>query len=743
MRTIFLFLTVSCLRLNAQVEYVNPLIGTSVRGVEEDAGGGGTMPCVGDPFAMTNFVAQTSENRMGRMIYRYEDTAVIGFTATHQPTVWMGDYGYVSVMPQTGALKVLPGERALTFSHKDEVAKPYYYATTMRTRDGARIKGEIAAASRCAIFQFTFAGTDSGRLIIQGINLDTTIANGINDIGARIRTLRGYMRIDPDRNELTGYNPDRMSAQLGPDLPNFKGYFVIQFDRPIRSYGTWDRGIPHPRAVEQYGTQMGAYVNFAVKKNGPVKVRIATSFISIEQARENLTLEIPDWDLQKLANTTKEVWQKNLSRIKIEGASEEQRTVFYTALFHCMLFPREFSEYGRYYSAFDGRVHAGVSYNDYSLWDTFRALHPLLILIQPERVGPMISSLLQMYKEGGWMPMWPNSTYTNIMIGTHADAVIADAWVKGIRDYDHALAYEAMRKDAMVPPDGDTKKKWADRDRWSSFEGRGGLSYYLSLGYIPADRVSESVARTIEYSFDDFCVGQVAKDMGHPEDYKRLRDRSAYYRDLYNAPTGFIAPRLYDGSWSKNPKEGFTEGGPWDYLFGALHDIPGMITLMGSAGAFSRRLDENFATGRYRLDNEPGEHYPYLYDYCGEPWKTQELVRKYVLTYYRDRPNGINGNDDCGQMSAWYIFSAMGFYPVTPGEPEYSIGSPLFRDVKIDLGNGKVFEIVANNISPKNRYIQAATLNGVPLTEPTLQHAAVISGGKLVFRMGDRARRKF
>jgi predicted alpha-1,2-mannosidase len=719
-----------------EVDYVNPLIGTSVKGVEARAGGGGTMPCVGTPFAMTNFVVQTSENRMGRMIYNYEDSAVMGFTATHQPTVWMGDYGYVSVMPQAGPLKVLPKERALSFSHQDEVAKPYYYATSLKTADGKKIRGEIAAAGRCAIFQFHFPATDSARLIIQGINLDPANGNKINDIQTRIRQLKGYMRIDLERKEITGYNPDRMSAQLGPELPSFKGYFVIEFDRPLRSYGVWGRGEIHPHAVEQYGTQMGAYVNFAVKKNEAVRVRIATSFISIEQARENLRREIPGWDFKGQVARTRESWQKSLNRIKISGVTDEQRTIFYTALFHCMLFPREFSEYGKYYSAFDDRVHEGVSYNDYSLWDTFRALHPLLILIQPERVSPMIRSLLQMYQEGGWMPMWPNPTYTNIMIGTHADAVIADAWVKGFRDYDPALAYEAMRKDAMAPPDGDTTKRWGDRDPWTSFEGRGGLSYFHSLGYLPVDKVNESVSRTIEYSFDDYCVSRLALDLGKKDDYRRLIAWSGNYRNLYRAETGFMAPRLSNGEWSGNPKQGFTEGGPWDYLFGAMHDIPGMIGLMGGPEAFAKKLDGNFSNGQYRLDNEPGQHYCYLYNYCGQSWKTQERVRNYIRTYYRDQPNGINGNDDCGQMSAWYIFSAMGFYPVTPGTASYSIGTPLFRNVSIHLGNGKIFEITAEDISEKNKYIQSAILNGVPLKGPVLDHADIVRGGKLVFRMG-------
>jgi predicted alpha-1,2-mannosidase len=291
----------------------------------------------------------------------------------------------------------------------------------------------------------------------------------------------------------------------------------------------------------------------------------------------------------------------------------------------------------------------------------------------------------------------------------------------------------------MVPPDCDTKKRWGDRDRWSGFEGRGGLSYYHSLGYVPADKVSQSVSRTIEYSFDDFCVSRVAKDLNKTGDYKRLIEWSKNYRNVYNEKTGFMAPRLYNGDWSKNPKEGFTEGSPWDYLFGAFHDIPGMISLMGGEEQFAKNLDENFKNDRYRLDNEPGQHYGYLYNYCKQPWKTQELIRNYTVSNYNNQPNGITGNDDCGQMSAWYIFSAIGFYPVTPGTLDYSIGSPLFEDVKIDLGNNKVFRIKARNVSIENKYIQSASLNGKQLNKPWINHQDIMKGGILVFEMGPKA----
>jgi predicted alpha-1,2-mannosidase len=730
------------------------LIGTPFAGFGEKLEGGGTMPCISSPFAMTNFVAQTCENKMGRMIYVYEDSTIMGFTATHQPTVWMGDYGYVSVMPQLGPLNVLPEERALKFKHAEEVSKPHYYAVHLLSSD-KKIKGEIAAASRCGMFQFTFPESDESHLIIQGINLNPKLRNSANDYSKRINSLKGYVKIDPGKGEICGYNPDRMSSQLGPELPNFKGYFIIRSDKPFDDFGTWegnDTANIKMRSTEQYGTRMGAYISFKTKDNEVVKVKVATSFISLEQARKNLSIEIPGWDFQKVVKETREIWQKNLSRIKVNGVSEDQKSIFYTALFHTMLFPREFSEYGKYYSAFDDQVHEGISYNDFSLWDTFRALHPLLQFTQPERVSPMIRALLQMYQEGGWLPKWPNPTYTNIMIGTHADAVIADAYINGFRDYDINLAYEAVRKDATVAPEGDSVKMWGDRDWWTSYEARGGLSYYHSLGYIPVDKTKESVSRTIEFGIDDYSIAQMAKDLGKQEDYDFLIRNSKNYKNLYNPETGFMAARYSDGSWhvepprssdanvATHPPAGFTEGSEWTYLFGALHDPAGMIELMGGQEKFASKLEENFDGNHYRHDNEPGHHYIYLFNYCGKPWKTQELIRKHTSEEnFRHEPLGINGNDDCGQMSAWYIFGTMGFYPVTPASGMYAIGAPQFPELVINYTAGKrkrSFKIVANKLSAKNKYVQKVTLDGTPLQTPFISHQDIVAGEKLVFEMG-------
>jgi predicted alpha-1,2-mannosidase len=713
------------------VDYVNPLIGTPVEGFE-GKDGGGTMPCVGTPFAMTNFVPQTRDNKISKMPYAYEDNTIRGFMATHQPTVWMGDYGYVSVMPQIGKLKLMPDERALSYTHDDEISKPYHYQVTMDAF-GKKIKGEIAAASRCGMFQFTFPKSEESHLIIQGINVSE------NKV-----PFQGYVQVNEVKGEITGYNPERMSAHLGAELKNFKGYFVIQFDKEFNDFGTWNsfRNEPeiHIKGTEQTGQRMGAYISFSTKKNEIIKVRVATSFISIEQARINLEKEIPHWNFNQVVNDTKNTWEENLSRIKVDGATETQKEIFYTALFHTMLFPREFSEYGKYYSPFDDKIHEGVSYNDYSLWDTFRALQPLLHFTHPERVSPMINSLLQMYKEGGWLPKWPNPTYSNIMIGTHADAVISDAYIKGFRDYDVNLAYEAVRKDAMHPPLRDTERRWGDRDEGTLYEARGGLTYYHSLGYVPADKTRESVSRTIEFGIDDFAIAQMAKHLGKKEDYNSLMSWSKNYKNLYNESNGFLNAKVFNGDWHQNAQEGFTEGGKWTYLFGALHDIDGMIALYGGKEAFSKKLTENFEDNHYRHDNEPGHHYAYLFNYSGQSWKTQELIRKHTSAEnYKNIPIGINGNDDCGQMSAWYIFSVMGFYPVTPGDERFAIGAPQFPEFTLRLkkdGKSKNFKIIANNISDKNLYIQSVRLDGKKLPTPFITYSQIIAGKELVFEMG-------
>ncbi|MBC7422764.1 MAG: glycoside hydrolase family 92 protein [Ferruginibacter sp.] len=728
------------------VDYVNPLIGTPYAGFKKGLDGGGTVPAVGTPYAMTNFLAQTAEPKMGLNAYVYEEKSIIGFLASHQPTVWMGDYGYVSVMPQIGELKLLPKDRALPFEHSDEISHPYYYAVSLNAGNKQYIKGEIAAASRAAILQFTFPASEKARFIIQGINLNPEMADPSNEYGPRIKSIKGYVKIDTVKNEITGYNPDRMSAQISPPLPNFKGYFIIQCDKKIISFGTWDNAAINPSSLEQLGTRMGAYINFKTKAGEKITLRIGTSFISLEQARINMAKEIDGRSFAQLVMATRNTWQTNLACMQPEGITENQKAIFYTALFHTMQFPREFSEYGRYYSAFDDQVHSGISYTDFSLWDTYRALHPLLIFTQPDRVNGMITAMLQMYKEGGRLPMWPNPAETNIMISTHADAVIADAYVKGIRGYDVKLAYEAVLKDAMVPPDNDTSLAYGDRDLWTGYEARAGLTAFNSIGYVPFGKTAESVSRTIEYSSDNYSVAQMAKVLGKPGDYRKILSWSKNYKNLYDSTAGFILPKLADGSFVHfNPadklgrQDGFTEGDQWTYLFGAMQDVPGMMGMMGGKEKFIAKLDENFKGNHYRHDNEPGHHYCYLYDYCGEPWKTQELIRKHTTENYRNQPLGINGNEDCGQMAAWYIFGVMGFYPVTPASGIYAIGAPQFPKLtlKFKVNNQPVkFIIIANKLSAQNKYIQKVQLDGKAIEHPFISHTEIIKGHQLIFEMG-------
>lgn len=524
-------------------------------------------------------------------------------------------------------------------------------------------------------------------------------------------------------------------------MKNFNGYFVIKFEKSIGSSGTWNNDSVLPYSKELYGKKrLGAYVSFPTRKGETVKLKIGTSFISIDQARENLNREIPDWDFEKVKKSTRDTWQEYLGRFKVEGASEDQKVNFYTSLYHCLIFPRMFSENGKYYSAADDKVHEGVSYNDYSLWDTYRALHPLLIFAAPDHVNPMITSMLNMYKEGGWLPMWPNPAETNVMTGTHADPVIADAYLKGFRGYDVKLAYEAMRKNAMMPGDCDLPVYQSYDVRWQCFEGRKGLPFYHSLGYLPCDFVKESASRTLEYGLDDYCIAQVAKDMGKTDDHERMIQWSKNYKNLFNKETGLITPRTFNSEWSKKRHEIFTEGSPQIYTLAVPQDIPGLIELIGGNDKFAARLDDFFSKGQYQHDNEPGHHIIYLYNYCGQPWKTQELVRKVITENYSNKPNGINGNDDCGQMSAWYIFSTLGFYPVTPASGIYALGVPQLPKVTMSYkdANGKAcfFEIVANKLSEENKYVQKVTLDGKKLETPFISHTQIIYGHKLEFEMG-------
>ena len=720
------------------VDKVDVIIGTT--GPAGRANYGGVCPWVTPPFGMTHWTSMTQENMIRALPYRHEQKTLIGFMGTHQPTVWMADYGFITLMPQTGAPKTRPGERGLPIEPGSEKATPYYYSV----RTGG-ILTEMTASASCSMFKFTYPENEAAQ----------AQANLFIEI-SRLAGSEGWLKVSDDRTEITGYNTGRHNIYagkpMGPELKNFKGYYVIQFEKPFGAATAWtdaaDGKTGAPRLAagkgETRGERAGLIVTLPAATNpaSAVKVRIGSSFISIEQARENLRREIPDWDFDALAQRTKQAWNDALSRVVVEGGSDDRQVMFYTSLYHTMIFPRTFDEYGRYYSAFDEKIHEGRSYNDYSLWDTFRALHPLLTLVAPEHVSPMVQSLVQMYEEGGWMPKWPNPTYTNIMIGTPADSVVADAYVKGFRGFDAKKAYEAIYKNAMTPPDGDTEKRWGDRAAWTSYEARAGLTYYKTLGYVPSDKTGASVSCTLEYAYEDFCVAQMARALGKQDDYEFFMRRSKNYRNLYNPKTGFMQPRLSTGEFfDEGPKKhsAFTEGDAWTYLFCVMQDVPGLIELMGR-DEFIKKLDENFSGGHFAFDNEPENHYPYLYAWVGQPEKTQRIVTDMLENYFKTTPDGMKGNDDCGQMSALYVFTALGFYPVAPASGEYLIGRPFFpkATINITFPEKRTFTILAHNLSPANIYVKSMKLNGKPLASPFLKHADIVAGGVLEFEMGDR-----
>ena len=705
-----LFGTLAARAQKDSVDWVNLYIGTG----DGPIGYGGTMPFVTPPFGMTHWTAQTRQNKLSVVSYHYADTTISGFMGTHQPAIWMGDYGYVTLMPEIGSIKTSPEDRKLAFTHADEIARPDYYSVWMNAEGSRRIRTEMTATERCAYLRFTFPANDSSSVIVE----------------ASRPGVAGFAHVDPAAKEITGYNPDRTDAGLGPlKLPNFKGYFVVQFRKAFNDSGVYGA------TTQQPGLATGAYAKFKTTEGEIVEARVGTSFISVEQARENLKAEMPTWDFDAVRRALRETWNEKLGRIAIEGATDDQRRIVYTALYHALLYPRIFSEQGRYYSAFDDTVHKGVSYTAYSIWDTFRAEHSLLTLMAPERIDGMIGALLQNYQEGGWMPKWPNPSYTNIMIGTHADSLVAEAINKHFHGFDYKLAWDAVYKDAMTPPDGDTTRRWADREPHTPYEARGGLTYLKKLGYIPVDKTAEAASRTLEDSYDDWCVAEVAKALGKKDEYDFFRNRSLNYQHLYNKATGFMQGKNADGSWA-DPKEGWTEGNTWVYTWAVMHDIPGLMQLMGGRDNYNAKLDEHFKGGHNVHGNEPSHHYGYLYDYSGQPWKTQVKVREIAAAEYANLPSGIDGDDDCGQMSAWYLFTALGFYPVNPASGDYMIGSPLFTKMTLRLANGNHFTVAAENNSAKNVYIQSAMLNGKPLTIPLIRYDDIVAGASLKLVMG-------
>jgi predicted alpha-1,2-mannosidase len=722
------------------LEAVDPLIGTAAsttpsatrHSTADNEPRGQTFPAVGVPFGMTHLTPQTRTSAAKCVSpYYHQDRLTQGIRASH----WMSgsctqDYGSFTLMPIVGQLRVDPEDRDQPFYHQRETATPAYYQVQFES-SGARV--EATGTSRAGILRFELSDRAPGYLVV----------NPNSQQG------RGRLEVLPDRGEIVGSNPVfRIYAGQG-EAAGFSGHFVARLEHPISEHGTWKDGALEPAgAVVEAGDSavIGVYARLDVPAGGIVRVKVGTSFTSVDEARRNLDAEIPGWDFDAVRAQAESAWRELLERVEVEGGSEEQRTMFYSALYHTLLLPRTFSDASGSYPGFAGsgavqRASDFVYYDDFSLWDTFRAVHPLQALLAPERTSDMVRSLLEKAEQGGWLPIFPAwNSYTSAMIGDHATAMIADSYLKGIRGYDAERLYAFMRKNATEIP--------ADSGLYRDGRGRRALESYLRYGYIPLEdsvpeafHQGEQVSRTLEYAYDDFALAQMAGALGHEEDRQLFLQRAGNWRNVFDPETRLVRGRYADGTWitpfdATERAEFITEGSSWQYSWFVPHDVAGLIEAMGGREIFVARLDSLFDHSLYWHGNEPSHHIPYLYAYAGQPWKVQQRVAEILASEYDAGPGGLSGNDDSGQMSAWYAFSAMGFYPVAPSMPHYVLGSPIFERTTLHLAGGRTFTVVAEGVSDINRYVQAATLNGQPHDRPWIAHDELLQGGTLVLRMG-------
>ncbi|MCA9236312.1 MAG: GH92 family glycosyl hydrolase [Planctomycetales bacterium] len=719
---------VSVAREPALVDLANPLQGTdSIVSFSH----GNLYPAIATPFPMSAW-APFTQPVPDSFYYQYRQLTIRGIRQTHQPSPWISDYGAFAVMPVAGELRLSDRDRGVEFSHDDETTRPSYYRVYLPQYDATI---EVTPTARCASFRVTFGDKAPAYLVLDGF-----------PGGSNVTVL-------PEQQQIVGESRFRSGGT--PD--NFANHFVVQFDQPMKSYGVWDRDGARAGDSALAGEWVGAFVEFDVSKSRVVTFRIASSYIDQDQAKVTLEREIGDDDFDAVLAKADAAWNKQLGIIEVEGGTLEQRQTFYSAMYRSSLFPHRFYEVdangqNRYYSPYDGKVHQGVMYTDSGLWDTFRAVHPLLNLIAPKINAEILQGLLNAYDESGWLPAWASPGHRGCMIGNHAFSLFADAWVKGNRDFDAKKALAAMQHDANQPgPIGSI--------------GREGAEYYRELGYLPSPDIREATAKTLEFAYDDYCASVLARELGDDELAEEFAENSQNWHNVFDAETGFVRGRKKDGSWVENfhPDEWggpFTEGNSWHWTWCVFHDLDGLMEALGGREAFADKLDEVFEVpptvrtgsygglihemtemialnmGQYAHGNQPIQHMIYLYVHAGQPWKAQARVREVMTEIYDPSPKGYCGDEDNGQTSAWYVFSAIGFYPVTPGHPTYILGSPLFDRATIHLPGGKKFVVQADDNGPEDVYIQSAKLNGKPLDRAWLMHDEVASGGTLQLQMG-------
>lgn len=710
------------------VDHVNPLMGTQSTHALSN---GNTYPIIARPWGMNFWSPQTGKMGDGWM-YSYNADKIRGFKQTHQPSPWINDYGQFSIMPTTGKIVVNENERASWFSHKAESVKPHHYSVYLADYD---VTTEMTATERAAHFQITFPKNDQSSIVIDAF-----------DKGS-------YIKIIPSQNKVIGYT----TRNSGGVPSNFKNYFVLQFDKAFAYQHTWNKSGLVKDVLEMKADHSGAVVGFKTQKGEKVNVRVASSFISFEQAELNLSRELKNDSFEKVVADSKAIWNTTLGKVKIEGGDETQRNTFFSCLYRTVLFPQKQYEMDAnnaivHYSPFNGTVQSGYMFAGTGFWDTFRALYPLLNLVYPSINKEMQEGLINAYKEGGFLPEWSSPGFRDCMVGNNSASVVADAYLKGLRGYDINTLYEALLKGA--------------NNEGPDATGRKGVKYYNTLGYVPYDvRINENAARTLEYAYDDFTIWKLAKALNRPKsEIKMFESRMMNYKKLFNPEINLMSGRNKDGSFPKNFNpfkwgDAFTEGNGWHYSWSVFHDIQGLIDLMGGTTKFNDKLDSVFDLppvfdesyygaviheiremqimnmGQYAHGNQPIQHLIYLYNYSGQPWKTQYWSREVMNRMYKPTPDGYCGDEDNGQTSAWYVFSALGFYPVCPGSDEYVLGAPLFNKASIEFENGKVLTINAPENSNENKYVKTLQWDQKEYDKNYLNHFDLLKGGALHFDM--------
>ena len=716
-------------------DYVNPLIGTQST---FELSTGNTYPAIARPWGMNFWTPQTGKMGDGWQ-YTYTANKIRGFKQTHQPSPWINDYGQFSIMPMVGKAEFDEEKRASWFSHKGEEAKAYYYKVYLADYD---IVTEMTPTERAAMFRFTFPENKQSYIVVDAF-----------DKGS-------YVKIDKENRRIIGYS----TRNSGGVPANFKNYFVLEFDKPFTYQATVNDSVFVENGTEQQAHHAGAVIGFSTHKGESVHVRVASSFISYEQAMQNLT-ELGDDSFDTLVQEGREAWNKVLGRIEVEGGNLDQYRTFYSCLYRSLLFPRKFYEIDRngqivHYSPYNGQVLPGYMYTDTGFWDTFRCLFPLLNLMYPSVNKEIQEGLINTYKESNFFPEWASPGHRGCMVGNNSASVLVDAYLKGVKVEDVETLYKGLLYGTEhVHPE-------------VSSTGRLGHEYYNKLGYVPYNvGINENAARTLEYAYDDWCIYQLAKALNRPQkEIERFAQRAMNYQNLFDAESKLMRGKNADGSFQSpfSPLkwgDAFTEGNSWHYSWSVFHDPQGLIDLMGGDEMFVQMMDSVFAVpplfddsyygfpiheiremtvmnmGNYAHGNQPVQHMIYLYNYAKQPWKAQYWLRQVMNRMYSPTPDGYCGDEDNGQTSAWYVFSALGFYPVCPGTDQYVMGAPLFQKATLHFENGNTLLIQAPENSEKNLYIESMTVNGQNYTRNYVTHSMLQQGGRIEISMGDEPNR--